>query len=84
MKNSIEGRLIVSCHADTQDASYGLMEGFAPAGGVRPDNPGGVRAMSAFLDLPIIRIQKRMYLDRKILIASSLGDSGTSPVRAWL
>jgi glucokinase-like ROK family protein len=77
----IQGKLIVSCQADPDDAFYGRMDLYAQAAaaggaaGIRANGPGDVRAIHQAVSLPIIGIQKRLQPDGKVLITPSFEDA---------
>ncbi len=77
----IQGKLIVSCQADPEDAFYGRMDLFAQAAaaagaaGIRANGPADIRDIHAAVPLPIIGIQKRVQPDGKVLITPSFEDA---------
>lgn len=77
----LEGKLIVSCQADSGDAFYGRMDLYAKtavaagAAGIRANGPADIRAIRAALSVPIIGIWKRVWSDGRILITPSLDDA---------
>lgn len=72
-----EGRLIVSCQADEQDAFYGRMDLFARAAvaggaaGIRANGVHDVQAIRAAVNVPVIGIEKVVQQDGQILITPS-------------
>ena len=76
MKN-LEGKLIVSCQAGPEDATYGLMDRFARAAvaggaaGIRANGPADIRAIRQAVAVPVIGIQKVVHTDGRVLITPS-------------